>query len=68
MNRDRDAHPHPETFAKWIQGGECPYSSGIERKHFFAEKKENYNTKAKRINDRELIKILCKEKKWIIKY
>ena len=67
MNRDRDSHPKPDMFIAWAKGGSRPYSGDVERKHFFYEKKENYNARAKRINDRELILLICKEKKWKIK-
>ena len=68
MNRDRDSHPHPELFAMWKNGGECPYSDNVERKHFFNEKKEYYNPMAKRINDRDLIQMISHEKNWVIQF
>jgi hypothetical protein len=55
-------------FDDWASGsGVCPYSLPVERKHFFSESKIHYNPKAERINDRDLILMICKEKNWKIK-
>ena len=53
-------------FSSWTKGGACPYDIAVERKHFFDELKEHYNGKSKRIKDRDLIIMICKEKKWKI--
>ena len=68
MNRDRDSHPKPTMFSEWARhSGPCPYGIPVERKHFFEENSEFYNAKAKRVKDRDLILMICKEKKWTVK-
>jgi len=66
MRRDAQAHPYPGKFIKWAKGGPCPYQNE-ERFWQFNERREDWKRGNPKIQDRDLIKRICKEKGWKIK-
>ena len=69
MRRDAWAHPKPEMFDIWADGGPCPYESDkIERLHFFQEKRSLWSPGPPTMKDSDLIIAICKEKNWVINW
>ena len=67
MIRDKESHPKPELFDKWIENGDCPYSNGVDRFWIFNPERSFYNKDAKKeMSDVELILAICIEKNWKI--
>ncbi len=66
MRRDAFAHPHPEKFDEWGQGGGCPYDD-VERFWLFEPKRELWSPGLPQMADRDLIKELVKSQGWKIK-
>jgi hypothetical protein len=66
MRRDAAAHPHPERFDQWAEGGDCPYQNE-ERFWDFSVKRELWEPGEPQTKDRDLIVAICKEKGWKIK-
>jgi hypothetical protein len=67
MRRDAQAHPRPELFDIWANGGACPYRDDVERFWLFEVKKELWSPGIPQMADRDLIVEICKEKGWGIK-
>ena len=65
MRRDAWAHPHPERFDEWANGGECPYQNE-ERFWHFEESKELWKPGPPEMRDSDLILAICKEMGWKI--
>jgi hypothetical protein len=63
MRRDAYAHPKPELFDVWVNGGGCPYKKE-ERFWFFIEQKRLWKPGLPQMTDRDLILAICKEKGW----
>ena len=63
MRRDAAAHPYPERFDEWKNGGSCPYQ-GVERWWLFDMKRELYKPGPPTMSDYELIVAICKDKGW----
>ena len=66
MRRDAYAHPKPEKFDEWANGGDCPYQNE-ERCWFFQEKRNLWKRGNPTTKDSDLIFAICKEKGWGIK-
>ena len=66
MRRDAWAHPKPELFDVWSQGGNCPYQNE-ERFWLFKLKKELWKPGPPEMRDSDLILAICKEKGWKVK-
>ena len=63
MRRDAAAHPYPERFDIWANGGECPYQNE-ERFWIFDLKRDLWKPGKPEMTDVELIRAICKEKGW----
>jgi len=63
MRRDAYAHPHPERFDVWANGGDCPYQNE-DRFWLFELKRELWRRGKPKMTDRDLIVAICKEKEW----
>ena len=63
MRRDAYAHPYPERFDEWANGGPCPYQN---EDYFwrFAVKKELWCKGKPQMVDRDLIVEICKTRGW----
>jgi len=69
MRRDAWAHPKPEMFDIWADGGPCPYGGKkVERLHFFQEKRDLWVPGPPTMKDSDLIIAICKEKNWVINW
>jgi hypothetical protein len=66
MRRDAMAHPHPELFDKWANGGDCPYKD-VERFWMFQVDREIWSPGLPQMTDRDLIVAICRERGWEIK-
>ena len=66
MRRDAYAHPKPEKFDEWANGGDCPYQNE-ERCWFFQEKRNLWKRGNPTTKDSDLIFAICKGKGWGIK-
>ena len=68
IRRDAAAHPFPERFQKWANGGECPYQ---DEEYFwifnYEQGKALYTPGNPTMTDVELIKAICSEKGWQIR-
>ena len=68
MRRDAYAHPHPERFETWANGGNCPYQNEEYFWHFdYKNASKFWSPGNPQIKDSDLIVAICKEKGWKIK-
>jgi hypothetical protein len=67
MRRDAIAHPKPDAFQIWADGGGCPYGSDIERFWLFEPKRELWSPGQPTMNDKDLILAISKSQGWKIK-
>ena len=63
MRRDAWAHPNPQAFDAWANGGCCPYKNE-ERYWLFVLKKELWKPGPPEMRDSDLILAICREKEW----
>ena len=66
MRRDAWAHPKPELFDAWANGGSCPYQNE-DRFWLFELKKELWKPGPPEMRDSDLILAICREKRWKVK-
>uniref|UniRef100_A0A6H1ZET0 Pentapeptide repeat-containing protein n=1 Tax=viral metagenome TaxID=1070528 RepID=A0A6H1ZET0_9ZZZZ len=66
MRRDAAAHPYPERFGEWANGGDCPYQNE-ERFWLFDLDIKLWKKGKPKLSDVELIRAICEEKGWGIK-
>lgn len=66
MRRDADAHPNPERFTIWSEGGPCPYKNE-DRYFLFEPKRKIYKPGPPEMKTSDLILELCKVFGWKIK-
>jgi len=66
MRRDAEAHPYPELFDEWANGGQCPYQNE-ERLWHFEEKRNLWRPGPPTMRTPDLILAICREKGWKIK-
>jgi len=66
MHKDADSHPNPQLFEGWAKGGNCPYSKGLERLHFFNQRREDWTTEWSPLKTSDLLLQICEAKKWNI--
>jgi hypothetical protein len=67
MRRDADAHPNPELFDAWADGGPCPYDGvPVRRLFFFSEQSDLWKPGKPEMSTYDLIYAIAKEKKWIL--
>ena len=64
MRRDAWCHPNPEKFDEWAKGGNCPYKNGIQRMHFFKERRELWKPGPPQMRDYDLLMEICRLNKW----
>ena len=65
MRRDAYAHPNPERFDVWADGGNCPYERE-DRFWMFNVKRSVWKPGPPQMADRDLIVSICREKGWKI--
>ena len=66
MRRDAWAHPKPELFDAWANGGSCPYQNE-DRFWLFELKKKLWKPGPPEMRDSDLILAICREKGWKVK-
>jgi hypothetical protein len=66
MRRDAWAHPKPESFDTWANGGQCPYQNE-DRFWLFEIKKELWKPGPPEMRDSDLILSICREKGWKVR-
>jgi len=66
MRRDATAHPYPERFSEWAEGGRCPYQA---EEYFwdFEQKRHIWKEGKPKMKDVDLIFAICKAKGWQIR-
>ena len=66
MRLDADAHPKPELFDVWAQGGGCPYQNE-ERWWWMAEKRKVWKRGKPTMKLSDLILEICRQEGWGIR-
>lgn len=66
MRRDAYAHPFPEKFDEWANGGDCPYQNE-ERFWIFQDRRDLWKPGLPQMTDRDLIVAICRAKNWGIR-
>jgi len=64
MRRDADCHPDITLFDEWATSGDCPYKKGIQRMHYFEERRELWVSGTPQMSQIELLKKICAAKNW----